>query len=41
MFNSDTLYNNEEGECVYNHVHVVSANFVKTLVCIREYDVLL
>jgi len=34
---SDTLYNYEYGECVYNmHMHVVSTNFAKTLVCKHE-----
>ena len=38
---SDTLYNNQYGECVQNNMHVISINFAKTLVRKREYDVIL
>jgi len=31
----------QQGECVQNNMHVVSTNFAKTLVCKREYDVIL
>jgi len=38
--NSDTLYDNQQGDCLWNIMHIVWTTFAKTLVCKRKYEII-